>query len=126
MKKHELTEEDRRIWEEYIRDIPKKSPRRRMAHKHGESYPATLDLHGFTLQEGFDILRTFIGTHFTLQTRTVIVITGKGPAEQSFMHKVPRWLRERHFTGYISSFTGAPPDMGGEGALIVRIKRRGK
>ncbi len=114
---------DMNLWQEYSQDILNNPSRRSNFRPYIERYPTILDLHGFTIDEGYKILQTFIIKNFTQNSRTVLVITGNNKNGQTFKNKVPRWLKESPFTSYITSFKNAPPSQGGEGALVIELKK---
>jgi len=84
-----------------------------------------LDLHGLTRDEALDALAMFIGGAFRRQQQAVLVITGRGnhsPEEPVLKKAVEKWLRE---TGkeMIAEFLQAPRQMGGDGAIVVFLKK---
>ncbi len=84
-----------------------------------------LDLHGLTRDEALDALAMFVGGAFRRQQQAVLVITGRGnhsPEEPVLKNAVEKWLRE---TGkaMIAEFLQAPRQMGGDGAIVVFLKK---
>lgn len=87
-----------------------------------------LDLHGLSLEQGYDALRHFLIHAQETKLKTVLVITGKGSisAENTFRRLLSLWLEEGLFRPFVISYhTPARPQDGGQGAYYVRI-RQGK
>jgi DNA-nicking Smr family endonuclease len=96
---------------------------------------AKLDLHGMRQRDAYAQLRRFLKTAQARGLKHVLVITGKGAVietSKSFYEEeergvlrsaVPRWLAEADFAPLVVSYSPAPPRLGGEGALYVRVRR---
>lgn len=82
-----------------------------------------LDLHGVRQDVAEERLLRFVAEASTSGHSWVLVITGKGTAEQPSVLKmqVPRWLES--LPEYVVSFTPALPEEGGAGALYVQIRK---
>ncbi|GBE43277.1 hypothetical protein BMS3Bbin10_01353 [bacterium BMS3Bbin10] len=93
-----------------------------------------IDLHGMRQREAHGALRAFLARAQERGHKHVLVITGKGGRREpdgSFERgvlnrEVPRWLCEPEFRSQVVSFTPAHKRHGGEGALYVRLRKRGK
>jgi DNA-nicking Smr family endonuclease len=97
---------------------------------------ARLDLHGMRQGEAHAALSHFIIECYNQGRRYVLVITGKGrgPSPMSGLfaenetgvlrRNVPLWLEEPQLRSFISSTGPAARRHGGEGAILVRIRRR--
>lgn len=84
-----------------------------------------LDLHGLSRDEALENLARFIGGAFRRGQEAVLVITGKGnnsPGEPVLQGAVVGWLREKG-KGMVAEFAPAPRDMGGNGAVVVFLRR---
>jgi DNA-nicking Smr family endonuclease len=84
-----------------------------------------LDLHGLGKDEALDALTMFIGGAFRRQQQAVLVITGRGnhsPAEPVLKSAVESWLREPG-KEMVAEFLQAPRQMGGDGAIVVFLKK---
>jgi len=89
-------------------------------------YPidATLDLHGKTQDEAFEVLRYFIGTAFSMSKRCILVITGKGVDGRGILRQeLPKWLSVSGIKEYILAFTKAKQKHGGDGAFYVLLRK---
>lgn len=87
----------------------------------GQLAPAmTVDLHGHTLEEAATLLEGFILEALTHNHRTLKVIHGKGPPNQTRLKtQVAHWLKH---TPQVLAYTSCPPKHGGTGAVYVLLK----
>ena len=84
---------------------------------------ARIDLHGMTEKEAYAALVGFLNRAVTRQLRTLLVITGKGAKGKGVIKtNTARWI-ESQFSGHILGMTEAPPDLGGSGALLLRLRK---
>ncbi len=123
MKKSYPIPSDMSLWEKYIKNFKSNPISRTIFNRPQENYPKILDLHGFVIDDGYQMLRFFLEKHYNLESRMVLVITGNNQTGQSFKNKVPRWLQEAPFTTYIASYKQAEPNQGGAGALVIYLKK---
>ena len=87
----------------------------------------SLDLHGYTLYSAKLSLKNFISNCYEKNIRNTLIITGKGRNNNGALkEEVPNWLTDKIFNNYIVSFSLAPRHLGGDGALLVRIKNKFK
>ena len=98
---------------------------------------ARLDLHGMRQRDAHAALRKFLKWAQAKDYRHVLVITGKGEARETpksfydeeargvLRQAVPHWLAHGDLAPLIVSFAEAPRRLGGEGALYVRLRRKG-
>ncbi|MDH4225110.1 MAG: Smr/MutS family protein [Deltaproteobacteria bacterium] len=105
---------------------PRGSPRRR--GKPGQEDPpdAELDLHGKTREQAVRALQSFILTSRRQGLRRVLVITGKGHHsgdEGPVLGRLAAHWLTKNGTPYVWDFQPAPPRLGGDGALVVRLRR---
>ncbi len=98
---------------------------------------ARIDLHGMRQDEAHAALRAFILRCIGKGQRWVLVITGKGkptmssddiiPRERGILKRnVPRWLDEPDLRPYVVSYATAAIAHGGEGALYLHLRTRGR
>jgi DNA-nicking Smr family endonuclease len=88
---------------------------------------ATLDLHGFTQDEAFVAIQTFLAESVQAARRCLLVVTGKGTARDGggvLRSAVPRWLTEGVHREHLIGIAVAYPQHGGEGALYVLLRRQ--
>jgi DNA-nicking Smr family endonuclease len=94
---------------------------------------AILDLHGYTSDEAYDKVESFIKNCYLYKKRCVQIITGKG------LHKddedifsvsgvlkdlVPKWLNTDNLRPLILLFDYSRQEDGGEGALTILLRRK--
>ena len=92
----------------------------------------TLDLHGYTLKESKEKVVKFIEKSYQNKKRFLLIITGKGKrlsvsegwrGEGKLKESVPRLLSSTYLSKYILWFDKATSDKGGEGALMIYLKK---
>jgi DNA-nicking Smr family endonuclease len=88
---------------------------------------ATIDLHGMTQAAAHRVLGPFVVRAQADGKRCVLVITGKGYGTEGAIGvlkaAVPRWLNEPPLAARILGFCHAPAALGGEGALLILLRR---
>jgi DNA-nicking Smr family endonuclease len=146
-----ISKNDKEIWEQYTSNLERftlkldeknKSTqsnyiKRKIFHnssytnaykllKKGKIKPdAIIDLHGFKLQTGKLKLQKYIVYAHERNIRNILVITGKGQNQKGVLKKeVPIWLKNEEIKKFLISFEVAPKNLGGEGALLVRVKNK--
>lgn len=94
---------------------------------------ARLDLHGMTSDEAHRTLTEFILTAAALDRRLVLIITGKGRADDAgagprrhgiLRHSLPHWLSAPPLSARILQVAEAHSRHGGSGAFYVCLRRR--
>lgn len=95
--------------------------------------PMKLDLHGMRQAEAHSVLRDFLSRAFQNDVRLVLVVTGKGKADNHdetgfsnhpgvLRRMVPHWLSEPDLRHMVLGFEEAAASHGGSGALFVRLR----
>jgi DNA-nicking Smr family endonuclease len=86
---------------------------------------ATCDLHGQSSAGAQETLRAFLKAEHRRGRTLVLVIVGRGrhsPAKRPVLRReVVDWLTEAPLAALVLAFYTAPRDLGGEGAIIVRL-----
>ncbi len=83
-----------------------------------------IDLHGMTQDEAQMALDNFLVSARASGRRHVLVITGKGRANDGVLKRaVPIWLAMPPLSLHVNGLREAPVEHGGSGALYVRLKR---
>ena len=86
-----------------------------------------LDLHGQTLYSARLLLHKFMFNCYEKNIRNILIITGKGQNNKGVLkEEVPKWLNEKILNKFLVNFSEAPKNLGGEGALLVKLKNRFK
>lgn len=92
-----------------------------------------LDLHGMTSERAHAALIGFVLSAAARDLRLVLVITGKGKADDSWhqprrhgvlRHSLPHWLAAPPLIGHILEVAPAHQRHGGAGAFYVYLRRR--
>jgi DNA-nicking Smr family endonuclease len=93
---------------------------------------ARIDLHGMTSERAHAALNDFILSAHARGLRLVLVITGKGRADDAphqprrhgiLRHSVPHWLAAPPLGGRVLQVLSAHQRHGGDGALYVYLRR---
>ena len=91
-----------------------------------------LDLHGFTVEESKEKVFNFILSNYKSKKRLLLLITGKGQrlsvsegwrGTGKLKENVPLWLKSVQLSKYILWFDSANRENGGEGALMIYLKK---
>ena len=79
-----------------------------------------LDLHGYTIQEAYIVLLSFIEKHIKNKTKYITIITGKGSLnKESLIHsEIEDWFETRYFSPYIREYEW----INGNGALKIFLR----
>ena len=92
----------------------------------------TLDLHGYTLEESKEKVVKFIEKNYENEKRFLLIITGKGkrlPVSEGWRgngklkENVPGLLSSVYLSKYILWFDKATSNKGGDGAIMVYLKK---
>ena len=135
IKKKDFNQEDKKIWEDYIknpsdiydkdRDISNNIQRR-------ERY--RFDLHGFTLDEANIKVKEIIEHCIKNKFKELLLITGKGIHSTNdgdtytskdlgkLKYSVPEFIKTSELKKLIISISDAEKKDGGEGAIIIKPK----
>ena len=108
---------------------PLEKPVKRKLSRGHLALEARIDLHGLIQSEAHGMLLDFLIRAHDRGLRHVLVITGKGSSlgsEGALKRAVPLWFSLPEFRFLISSYEPAARQHGGEGALYVRLSRRGQ
>ena len=83
-------------------------------------YPTVLDLHGKTIQEAYNSTLNFIQKHKTLDTRYILIITGKARDYSGLIRReFDKWLDTEKFKINILEYEW----VNGNGAIRLKLKR---
>jgi len=96
----------------------------------------SIDLHGLRQAEAHVRLRAFLSSAYTQGLKTVLVITGKGVAEEGvpplgpaasprgvLRRSVPLWLAREDLSQFVASYAAAGSRHGGSGAFYLRLRK---
>ena len=134
-KKDNLSNKDKKDWQEFLENkspIPDKDQKYQINRS---TQKFRFDLHGFTLDEANDKVKEIIKSCSENGYREILLITGKGlHSNQDNVYKsselsklrfsVPEFISTNpEISKLVSSIDNAPKMYGGEGALIIRLKK---
>lgn len=134
-KKDNLSNKDKKDWQEFLENkspIPDKDQKYQINRS---TQKFRFDLHGFTLDEANDKVKEIIKSCSENGYREILLITGKGlHSNQENVYKsselsklrfsVPEFISTNpEISKLVSSIDNAPKMYGGEGALIIRLKK---
>ena len=135
IKKKDPSQEDKKTWEEYIKnpsDIYDKDQGASNNVQRRERYK--FDLHGFTLDEANNKVKEIIEYCLKNKFKELLLITGKGTHSTSdedayisknlgkLKYSVPESIKTSELRKFIISINDAEKKDGGEGAIIIRLK----
>ena len=136
-KKKYPNQQDKKTWEEYFKnpsDIYDKDKNLFNSIKRRERYK--FDLHGFTLDEANSKVKEIIEHCIKNKFKELLLITGKGIHSTSdkdayiskdlgkLKYSVPEYLKNNtELNKYIISINDAEKKDGGEGAIIIKLKK---
>jgi DNA-nicking Smr family endonuclease len=133
--------EDIKAWEDFKNnkfldgdkgEIYKKYKKR---NKKQEYIDFKIDLHGYSLQESFEKIKSVIESCYQKNLRNILVITGKGlrskVKENPYLsedlsllkYAIPNFIKD-NFSDIINSIEQPDQSLGGSGAFILRLKKR--
>ena len=136
IKKKDLDLEDKKTWEEYIKnpsDIYDKDLGASKSTQRKERYK--FDLHGFTLDEANIKVKKIIDHCVKNKFKELLLITGKGihstSDEDAYVSKnfgklkysVPEFIKTSELNKFVISINDAEKKDGGEGAIIIKLKK---
>ncbi|ESQ74165.1 Smr/MutS family protein [Asticcacaulis sp. AC402] len=99
--------------------------RKRRLSRERDPIEARLDLHGMNSLAAEARLKAFVQQAYANDYRAVLVITGKGMAENGILKRnAPEWLADPALGHIVAGISLAHARHGGSGALYVALKRR--
>ena len=145
-----INNDDKKIWKKYIENIDcyhlkingfnkkdeNQDPLLKIKNRETKNYNKLLgkgllkidaikDFHGYNLNIAKDVLINFILNSYKSNLKNILVITGKGKNNSGVLKKeIPRWLYDKEIKKYIISHFSAPKNLGGEGAILIRVKTK--
>ena len=136
IKKEELPDEDKKIWDEYTKspsNIYDKEKKNTISSSRKERF--TFDLHGFTLDEANQKVRHLILTCVKKKFKEILLITGKGlhsnTDNDTYVSKnlsklkfsVPEFINSNNeLINCVYSISEASLKDGGTGAILIKLK----
>ena len=134
-KKKDLSQEDKKTWEDYIKDPSDIYDKDKNNHKSITKERFKFDLHGFTLDEANKKVKEILLYCIKNKYKELLLITGKGLhstiGKDAYISKdfgklkfsVPEFIRSDFETNkLIISINEAEVKDGGEGAILIKLK----
>ena len=136
IKKKDLSSEDKKNWEDYIKnpkDIFDKDQKNQINFLRKGRY--RFDLHGFSLDEANNKVREIIFSCIEKKYKEILLITGKGNHSSvdkdiyisknlgKLKYSIPEFIQSnQELNKLIISINDAEAKDGGEGALVIKLK----
>ena len=136
-KKEEISDSEKNLWEEYLKnpkDLFDKELENTKRYDRGKRF--RFDLHGFTLLEANKKIRKLIIDCQKNNFKEILLITGKGlhsnTDENTYVSKelsklkfaVPEYIKtQKDLSDKVISIEAAKINDGGEGAIIIKLKK---
>ena len=134
-KKKDLSQEDKKTWENYIRDPSDIYDKDRNNQKSSRKERFKFDLHGFTLDEANKKVKEILLFCTENKYRELLLITGKGLHSTSdkdayiskdlgkLKYSVPDFIKSHiELNKLIISINEAEVKDGGKGAILIKLK----
>ena len=135
-KKKEPNQEDKKIWEEYIKNPSNIYDKDELtSNKNFRRERYKFDLHGFSLDEANSKVKEVVNYCVKNKYKELLLITGKGIHSKSdndtytskelgkLKYSVPEFLKTNiELNKFIISINDAEKKDGGEGAIIIKLK----
>jgi DNA-nicking Smr family endonuclease len=142
-KVNSLTPEDIKVWEDFNKNnifISSKKEDQEVRlpfenKKKDKSIDYKIDLHGNSLNQATALVKKIIEQCYEQGLRNILIVTGKGlrsrVKENPYLSEdlsllkfsVPKFIKD-NFSNIVISIAEAPKDLGGSGALLVKLKKR--
>jgi len=138
-KKEDISKIDQKVWDEYLknpRDLHDKDYNKKRKKKNYNKKRYRFDLHGYNLAEANKKVKEIITNCLNQNYKEILLITGKGLHSNSdqntyvskhlskLRYSIPEFLNsEKEISKKIFSIKTANKNEGGEGALIIKLKR---
>ena len=135
-KKKKISQKDLNTWKHYLKNpqdiVDKDLPTKNSFSSNKYRY----DLHGYTLVEANEKVKAIILSCIKRNYNEILLITGKGihsNTEQDvyaskdlskLKHSVPEFIKsDTDISKYISSIKSADRNDGGDGAIVIKLKK---
>mgnify|MGYP001175729610 FL=1 len=134
IKKKDLSQDDKKVWDEFVRN-PSGIYDKDRDKLHPKKTRFKFDLHGFTLENANLKVKELINYCISNNYRELLLITGKGlhstnEADEyvskdlgKLKYSVPEYIKNSELFSYIISIEDADKKDGGEGGLIIKLKK---
>ena len=137
-KKNNLSQKDKEDWKNFLEDTSRVPDKDKKYQINNSANKFRFDLHGFTLDEANKKVKEIIKFCSEKNFREVLLITGKGlHSNQEDVYKssdlsklrfsIPEFINsDPDISRLILSTVNPPQNEGGEGALLIKLKKTTK
>jgi len=135
IKKKDISQSDIKDWEDYIRN-PKDIFDKEIKKKHSSNKRFRFDFHGYTLKDANIKVQEIIFNCSKENYQEILLITGKGIHSNTenkvyvsekyskLRHSIPDFIESSYeLTNLISSIEVANLKDGGDGAILIKLKK---
>ena len=135
IKKKDLSAEDKKSWEDYIKDPSGIYDKDKKNQKQHSKDRFKFDLHGYTLENANKKVRDILSYCIENKFKELLLITGKGMHSSNendayiskdfgkLKYSVPEFIRsDLELNKLIISINEADLKDGGEGAILIKLK----
>ena len=135
IKKKYLSKEDKKVWEDYIKNPSDVFDKDKSNLKKNKNQRFKFDLHGFNLDEANKKVKEIILNCVEKKYKEILLITGKGMhssnEKDTYVSKdlgklkfsVPNFIKtDEELSKLALSISNADLKDGGEGAIIIRLR----
>ena len=136
IKKRDLSQEDKKTWEDYIKDPSDIYDKDKSNQKIDRKVRFKFDLHGFTLDDANKKVKEIIFFCLKNKYKELLLITGKGIHSTNdndtyvskdlgkLKYSVPEFIKsDPELSELITSVNKADVKDGGDGAILIKIKK---
>ena len=138
IKKKDISKEDIEVWNNYIKDPQDIVDKDVLSQKKNQPKQARykFDLHGYTLLEANNKVKDIILSSVEKNYEEILLVTGKGIHSNTeediytskdfskLKYSVPEYIRSNtDLSKFIKSISGADKRDGGDGAIIITLKK---
>ena len=134
-KKDFLTQKDKKDWKDFLENTSRLPDKDQIYRTETTNNRFKFDLHGLTLDEANKKVKEVIKSCAEKNCREILLITGKGlHSNQEDVYKssdlsklrfsVPEFIKsDPEISKFILSIVNPPQKEGGEGALLIKLKK---
>ena len=136
MKKKKISQEDIIAWKKYTDNPTDVIDKEKNQKKYFKNQRYKYDLHGFSLLDANKIIKRVIKSCVEKNYNEILLITGKGIHSSTdrdiyvskdlskLRYSVPDYIASSEdISKYVSSIQDAKKEDGGEGALLIKLKK---
>ena len=132
---HRISKKDKKDWENFLKDKSHIPDKDQVNQSKNQDQVYKYDLHGLTLSEANKKVKEIIISCSEKNYREILLITGKGLHSRDddvykssklskLRYSVPEYINsEPEISKLIISVVNPSPNLGGDGALLIKLKK---